>query len=154
MVQLAGEAEQGGLIVGEHLLSFDSDSREVTSLIGSRCLDCGETYFPIVQGCTRCCSEDLEPTRLGAEGTLWSWTIQAFLPKEPYASGEDVETFKPYGVGYVEMACGVKVEARLTCANADVLSIGMPMKLGVVRYGESDQGESKYTYAFTPEEAV
>ena len=91
-------------------------------LIGSRCADCGEIYFPSAASCTRCRSTQLEPHDLGSSGVLWSWTIQGFLPKPPYNSGETADTFQPYGVGYVEMACGIKVESRLTVADPAALA--------------------------------
>lgn len=154
MVTIKSKNEFPSIIVGEELLAYEAQSGEIVGLLGSRCRNCNELYFPIVKNCTRCCSDKLEGINLGQNGVLWSWTIQGFLPKEPYSSGETVETFKPYGVGYVEMASGVKIEARLTCADAEILSIGMPMSLKLICYGKCGTGESLYTYAFAPEESA
>jgi len=115
-------------------------------LMGSRCTACGERYFPACRGCTRCCSTDLAPADLGGRGSLWSWTVQGFLPKAPYDSGETASDFAPYGVGYVELSCGLKVEARLT--EVEGLVIGMPMALVVVPYRKGSSGLQ--TYAFSP----
>ena len=120
-------------------------------LMGSRCADCAEHYFPPCRSCTRCLSLKLEPCDLGDRGLLWSWTIQAFLPKAPYDGGETPETFQPYGVGYVEMPSGIKVEARLTVADATQLHIGMPMVLTVAHYGASEREAAARTFAFEPE---
>lgn len=120
-------------------------------LIGSRCADCAEHYFPPARSCTRCLSQKLEPCELGDRGLLWSWTIQAFLPKAPYDGGEAPESFQPYGVGYVEMPSGIKVEARLTVADAAQLRIGMPMALTVAHYGSPERETAALTYAFEPE---
>lgn len=95
----------------------------------------------------------MEPYDLGSSGELWSWTVQSFLPKSPYNSGETAESFKPYGVGYVEMACGVKVEARLTTADPQWLEIGMPMMLQLVQYGRGPDGGPLTTFAFAPDQA-
>ncbi|MFC3608829.1 Zn-ribbon domain-containing OB-fold protein [Stutzerimonas tarimensis] len=130
-----------------HLLSQDADG---LVLRGSRCGRCGEVYFPPVDSCTACCNGEMEPLHLGAEGNLWSWTVQAFMPKSPFNSGETEADFSPYGVGYVEMPCGVKVESRLTSADPAGLRIGMPMKLELVRYGQRADGTPLYTYAFGP----
>ncbi len=124
------------------------------SLIGSRCADCGEVYFPSAACCTRCGSTRLEPHGLGSTGVLWSWTIQGFLPKLPYDSGETTENFRPYGVGYVEMACGIKVESRLTLADPAALRIGMPMALTIVAYRETGDGRHIGTFAFEPSPAA
>lgn len=130
-----------------HLIRLDQDGPR---LIGHQCRNCGEVYFASSSGCTRCLSTEMVPFDLGHEGTLWSWTIQGFLPKSPYNSGETELDFKPYGVGYVEMPSGIKVESRLTIADADSLNIGMPMELVLIPYGKTAAGESVFTYAFAP----
>lgn len=137
-------------LAGGHLLR---DGANGPSLLGSRCARCGEHYFPIVDTCTRCSGTELELCELGSEGRLWSWTIQAFLPKAPYNSGESEADFQPYGVGYVEMPSGVKVESRLTVADPAQLRIGMPMTLTLVQYGRNPAGEALHTYAFAPRAA-
>ncbi|WP_374479190.1 Zn-ribbon domain-containing OB-fold protein [Zoogloea sp.] len=120
------------------------------ALLGSRCRACGEVYFPASHGCTRCCTTDMESYRVGSEGKLWSWTIQGFQPKAPYNGGESEADFKPYGVGYVEMPSGVKVESRLTVADPALLAIGMPMILTLQAYRQVPGEEPVYTYAFAP----
>jgi uncharacterized protein len=117
-------------------------------LMGSRCADCGEPYFPPAAACTRCLSRHLQPAEIGDRGTLWSWTVQAFLPKTPYDGGETPESFVPYGVGYVEMPSGIKVEARLSTADETRLRIGMPMRLELAPYGTA----GGLTFVFRPEE--
>ena len=119
-------------------------------LLGSRCRGCGETYFPQAHACTRCCATGLEIAELGDRGTLWSWTVQSFLPKPPYNGGEDAASFKPFGVGYVQMPCGVKVEARLTTADPQVLRVGLPMRLRLEPYRRTVEGQAIHTYAFAP----
>ncbi len=136
-------------ITGGHLVHKEGG---VTRLIGSRCCQCDEKYFPHVNSCTRCCSSELQPFDLGGSGLLWSWTVQSFLPKPPYNSGETAESFEPYGVGYIEMPCGVKVEARLTTADPQCLEIGMPMTLLLIQYGHRPGGEPLTTFAFTPDQ--
>lgn len=127
-----------------HLLKTTPDGIE---LLGSQCNHCGEVYFPKTNSCTACCREDTREYSLGNSGVLWSWTVQSFLPKAPYNSGETPENFTPYGVGYIQMSSGVKVESRLTVADPKVLKIGMPMRLIVIQYGT---GQLLSTYAFAP----
>lgn len=131
-------------VICPHVALRDGD-RPV--LMGSRCADCDEFYFPPAASCTRCLSRTLQPAEIGDRGTLWSWTVQAFLPKSPYNGGETPETFTPYGVGYVEMPSGIKVEARLTVADEARLRIGMPMRLALATYGVS----GRHTFVFEPE---
>jgi uncharacterized protein len=121
-------------------------------LRGSRCAACAEVFFPVAALCTRCGARNLAELDLGGAGTLWSWTIQAFPPKTPYDGG-GAEGFVPYGVGYVALPSGLKVESRLTTADPKRLRIGMPMRLVLERYGSDAAGTPLLTYAFEPADA-
>lgn len=118
---------------------------EEPQLIGSRCRDCGVVTFPAQPSCPACTSVSVEERLLGRTGTLYTWTVQGFRPKPPYAGPEE---FEPYGVGYVELPGEVRVEARLTTADPARLRIGMPMELVVVPFGD------RLTYAFAPADGV
>lgn len=119
-------------------------------LIGGRCADCGSVTFPQPPSCARCGSVDVERHLLPREGTLWTFTTQGFLPKEPYAGGETVETFQPFGVGIIELGDEVRVESRLTVADPEALDFGMPMELVVVPFRTEDDGTEVVSYAFAP----
>jgi uncharacterized OB-fold protein len=92
----------------------------------------------------------MERRLLPCRGTLWTFTTQEFLPKEPYAGGETAETFRPYGVGIVELGDEVRVEARLTEADPAALKIGMDMELVIVPFRVDGDGTEIVTYAFQP----
>lgn len=119
-------------------------------LIGGRCTACGSVTFPQPPSCARCGSTEVERHLLAREGTLWTFTTQEFLPKEPYASGETMETFRPYGVGLVELGGEVRVEGRLTTADVDLLDFGMPMEVVVVPFRTDPDGTEVMTFAFAP----
>jgi len=123
---------------------------EQPQLIGGRCADCAAVTFPVQESCPRCGTPDMERHLLPTRGTLWTWTTQDFLPKEPYASGETPETFRPYGVGLVQLADEVKVEARLTESDPAKLHIGMEVELAIVPFRTDDDGTEVVTYAFAP----
>jgi uncharacterized OB-fold protein len=116
-------------------------------LIGGRCAGCAAVTFPVTPSCARCGSTEIEHHLLPRRGTLWTFTTQEFLPKEPYATGETHETFTPYGVGMVELGGEVRVEGRLTEADVTKLRIGMEMEVVVVPFGDD-----VVTYAFAPAE--
>jgi uncharacterized protein len=115
-------------IDGELFTSRDGCPR----LIGSQCAGCGVVTFPRQPSCPKCASLDVAERLLGWQGTLWSWTVQCFPPKSPPYSVADPDAFQPFGVGYVELPDGVRVEARLTEADPARLRIGMPMELTVI----------------------
>ena len=115
-------------------------------LVGSRCGDCAAVTFPAQRSCPQCTSEATEGHLLAGTGTLWGFTIQGFPPKSPYLAAD--APFVPYGVGYVELAGEVLVEARIVATSPDELRVGMPLRLVVVPFHTSDTGEELLTYAF------
>jgi len=128
-----------------HVMVQDEHTHQ---LIGSQCRGCGEVYFPSCRNCTRCSGVEFEPYWLGSSGSLWSWTIQSFLPKSPYDSGESELDFKPYGVGYVEMPSGIKVESRLIVDEDRPFAIGARMELTLEPYRTDAHGQRWVTFAF------
>jgi uncharacterized protein len=119
-------------------------------LIGGKCPACEAVTFPIQGSCARCGSVDVEQHLLPRRGTLWTFTTQEFLPKEPYAGGETIETFRPYGVGLVQLGDEVRVEGRLTEADPARLRIGMEVELVVVPFRVDPDGTEVMVFAFAP----
>lgn len=119
-------------------------------LIGGKCEACGAITFPRNPSCPRCGRPDMIEHLLPRRGTLVSFTTQDFLPKEPYNSGETDETFKPYGVGLVQLGDEVRVEARLTEGDPAKLQFGMDMELVVVPFRIEKDGTEVMVHAFAP----
>jgi uncharacterized OB-fold protein len=124
--------------IAEGLFTWPSDAPQ---LVGGRCADCGAVAFPRPASCARCTSERIDEHLLASSGTLWSWTVQRFQPKEPYLGPEP---FEPYGVGYVDLDGEVIVESRLTTADPTELAIGQRLELVVVPFAGA------LTFAFAP----
>jgi uncharacterized OB-fold protein len=125
-------------------------------LIGGSCPACGTTTFPAQRSCPRCTGTRMQAVPLATTGSLWSWTIQAFEPKPPYAADPP---FTPYGVGYVELATEdgrgtVLVESRLTEASPERLEIGAPMRLTFIPLRRDAAGATVITFAFEPARAA
>ncbi len=123
---------------------------EEPQLIGGRCTSCAAVTFPKTGYCARCGSVDVEEHLLARRGTLWTFTTQEFLPKEPYAGGETAETFTGYGVGMVELGGEVRVEGRLTTIDLDVLRIGMEVELVIIPFRTDPDGTEVLSFAFAP----
>ena len=119
-------------------------------LIGGRCTSCEAVTFPHQGSCARCGSVGVDQHLLPRRGTLWTFTTQEFLPKEPYAGGETLETFRPYGVGLVQLGDEVRVEGRLTQADPQQLRIGMEVELVIVPFRTDPDGTEVLTFAFSP----
>ena len=120
------------------------------ALLASRCKQCGVASFPVAQSCMACSGQDVVVEELPGRGTLWTWTVQQFMPKTPYRSNETAQTFKPYGVGYVELPGGVRVEGRLTENDPQKLRIGMPMEVVFEPYRTEDNGDEVISFFFKP----
>ena len=133
--------------IAEGLFTWPADEPR---LIGSKCSACAEVAFPAQQGCPACSANDSETIELSRRGRLWTWTVQNFVPPPPYAG--DPAEFTPYGVGYIELPEGVRVEARLTENDPDRLKIGMEMELVIERFKDDDEGRELMTFAFSPVE--
>lgn len=119
---------------------------DTDGLVGSQCSKCSEYFFPQVTSCANCSSDKINPVALGSRAQLWSWTIQSFLPKAPYNSGETAEDFSPYGVGLVQLDCGLIVKTRLRIG-ASKFDIGEPVTLEIVPFNTSGDGPA-HTFQF------
>ncbi len=122
---------------------------EQPQLIASRCLDCGEVTFPRQSSCPACTADATEEILLSRRGKLWTWTVQRFPPPAPPFVG-DRESFVPFGVGYVELPEGIRVEGRLTENDPGALEIGMDMELVIEKFAEDEEGHELMTFAFQP----
>jgi uncharacterized OB-fold protein len=133
--------------IAEDLFSWPSEN---PALLGSRCKNCGIATFPVADSCLACSSQDMEREELPRRGTLWTWTVQQFMPKTPYNSGETMETFKPYGVGYLELPGGVRVEGRLTENDPEKIKIGMEMDVVFAPFRTEENGDEVISFFFKP----
>lgn len=144
-------AEQ--VLVADGVFTWPGDEPQ---LIGSHFPESGVTVFPRADACPKTASRVSEDVLLPRRGTLWSWTIQGFPPKNPpYIGTESPKDFVPYGVGYVQLddpdhGGGVIVESRLTVNDPAQLEIGMEMELVVIPFAIDAQGREVLTYAFAP----
>jgi uncharacterized OB-fold protein len=135
--------------VAEGLFTWPSDAPR---LIGAQCARCGLVGFPAGPPCLRCGSDQASQKLLADRGTLWTFTTQNFRPPSPPYDGADTaESFRPYAVGYVDLAGEVMVEARLTEPGPDRLAIGQQMRLTVVPYTVTPDGTEVLTFAFAPD---
>jgi uncharacterized OB-fold protein len=91
---------------------------------------------------------------LATRGTLWTWTSQEFLPKEPYAGPETEADFAGYLMGFVELPDGVRVVTRLTGLEKHEVKIGMELELVILPFTVDPDGTEVLAYAFRPVEEV
>jgi uncharacterized OB-fold protein len=114
-------------------------------LLGGRCRTCGAVAFPKPGGCARCTGVEIDDHRLATEGTLWTFTVQAFPLKPPYDGPPE-----PFGLGYADLGGEVLVEGRLTESDPARLAIDMPVRVVPHVYTTDPDGTDVVTYAFEP----
>ena len=134
--------------ITDGLFTWPSDAPR---LLASRCTKCGNHVFPTQRDCPKCSGDSTEIVELGARGTLWTWTVQSFIPKSPpFAGDTDAATFRPFGVGYIDIEGKLLVESRLTVSDPNELAIGQTFELVIDPLYTNDAGEEVVTFAFAP----
>ena len=91
-------------------------------LLGSRCEECGEHFFPKRAVCAKCLSERVVDAELGPRGTLYSYTFVHF----PLFGSMRVEHVG-YGVGQVDLPEGPRVQLPLAGKQEDY-RVGMTLE--------------------------
>lgn len=127
--------------IADHLVDIRPDGEPV--LLAGRDRSDGRLVFPLPSDLER-----FDRVELPNRGRLWSFTIQRFRPKSPPYAGP--AAFQPYAVGYVALGDTLIVESRLTGVAFDDLQIGMALRLTLEPF-VLETGETRLTYAFTPE---
>jgi len=113
-------------------------------LLGGRRKSDGKYAFPLPQGGDAAL---YDPVELASEGTLWSYTVQRFRPKTPYA-GPDGAAFRPYAVGYVELPGQIIVESHIATDDFNALKIGLPVRLTLIPFRQDPDGTQVMIYGF------
>src|SRR3979411_976043 len=117
---------------------------------GSVCKSCVAVAFPAAASCARCASAEVEIIELPRRGHLWTWTVQRFMPKAPYRSSETELTFRPFGLGYIELPGALRVESRLLENDPAKLPIGAEMECVLYTHLIAPYGPRLLNYAFAP----
>jgi uncharacterized protein len=105
---------------------------EPPALLGGHCPVCKQYYFPRPKYC-RSCLGLVEETRVGSEGTIYSFTV--VRKKAPLGLP------LPYSIGYVDLKeTGLRVFCLLDPAALDILRIGLPVQLAVSTLGHDANG--------------
>lgn len=109
-------------------------------LIGNKCPACGQIYFPSKPFCLECFRESLQPIRLGAEGTLYSYTV---------AHMASAHSIPPYTAGWIDLDEGIRIFAPIKVDDGQELDIGMKMELTIDELWQ-EGGTSVTGYRYSP----
>ena len=89
-------------------------------LIGNRCEDCGQVFFPSRAFCFHCSSQRMESIKLGSRGKLYSFTT-SHMPSTHFQP--------PYTVGWIDLREGIRIFSPIKKTEGQELQIGMEMEL-------------------------
>jgi uncharacterized OB-fold protein len=117
-------------------------------LLGSRCTECSEVFFPRRAICARCLGDRLDPVEIGPRGRLHTWTYVHV----PLFGSRNAET-GGYGVGQVDLPEGPRVQAVLAGGPGD-FRIGMEMELELETLRTTKEGDEVVIFRFGPREAA
>jgi len=124
--------------------SLTGGSPEHLHLLGSRCDQCGQVFFPARKNCPQCLREDfLKPTSLSDTGTLQAFAVANVAPP-----GFSV----PHAQGYVDLGDnGPRIFSLITDYEDPLrLQIGAEMALKIVKLGKDKENRTMVGYRFRP----
>ncbi len=128
----------------EGLYSIPDSSEEEPSLIGSKCIQCGEVYFPkrLRDFCVHCQKTGIEEIKLNVQGVISNFTIAIQGPAGGFYKGA-----VPYAYGFVDLPEGVRIQTQFS-GNLNKLQIGEKVGLVLEKIAEDDQGRDIISYMF------
>lgn len=108
-------------------------------IMATKCIECGEIYFPPQTNCPECPNSGVEWIELSGEAILETYTIINVKPTS-------FSKYPDYVVAIGKLKEGVKVLSWLNIDDQKKIRIGMKIFLRVVK-----REENYYTYEFFPE---
>lgn len=116
---------------------------EEPALEGSRCPDCGDTFYPPRHVCLSCYREGLDRVALSRRGKLHTFTVARMsLPKALVTA--------PYVIAQVELPEGVIIPTVLTGIEPEEARIGMELELVVEKASTDADGNEVMAFKFRP----
>lgn len=120
------------------------ESGNAPVLIGNRCDTCGKVFFPKVDFCPQCLSENLGEKELSRKGTLYAYTITRI--KVAY-----FEPPYPLGIIFLEED-HLSILAPLIMDADEKLQAGTKMEMVIAPLWTEEDGTEIYGYKFKKSE--
>lgn len=118
-------------------------------LLGSRCLECDDQFFPPGFQCPNptCTAKQVEVVAFPRAGVLASYTVVRYPPPPPFVPSDP---FEPFAIAEVEFENGVQVIGPVPAADGLDLHIGSPMETIVDTYYTTEDGDDIVGWKFRP----
>ena len=126
-----------------------AETAEGPRLLGSRCAGCETPYFPRSPVCHNpdCAESKMADAVFGPRGKLWSCSIQNYPPPPP---AKYDEPYKPYALGVVDLADGLRVMGRVHTDAPESVQPGAEVELVLEPLCHEDDGSELITWMFRP----
>lgn len=113
------------------------------NLIGSKCLQCGEVFFPMRVICPKCRRKGkLEDIKFSGNGKIHSYSII-------HTPTDEFKNISPYAVAIIELEEGAKITSQIVDCDTENIEIGQEVELVFRRIrAEGDEGVISYGYKF------
>lgn len=111
------------------------------NLIGSKCSECGNVFFPSRVICPECRRKgNLEPFQFSGKGKIYSYSIIR-------SPSDEFKKIAPYAVAIIELEEGAKLTSQLVDCDVDSIEIGDPVEM-VFRKISEDGEDGVISYGF------
>jgi len=127
----------------EGIFRLPSGPDEEPALIGSRCQNCGDHFFPKRHICLSCGQEEIEETTLSRRGKIWTYTVARQTPPASLMQA-------PYVIVVVQLAEGAMVQAVLSDCDPEAVHVGMEVEMVLEKMGTSAEGSDLMAFKFKP----
>jgi uncharacterized OB-fold protein len=139
---MEGNAKKGQVPIKSGLFPWPLPEDGSARLIGSRCQQCGQGYFPKRLQCPECREKGpMEEIALNPSGRLYTYTIVRQAPPGFQA---------PYATALVDLPEGVRLFARLTESDPSRIRIEGPVELTFGPIAKDKEGNEIISYLFKP----
>jgi uncharacterized OB-fold protein len=128
--------------------TIPEDPDEAPKFLCTRCLDCGEHFFPRRAICAKCLSEKTAEVECDGRGTLYSYTFVHI----PLFGSTNIEHVEGYGVGQVDLPEGPRLQLPLAGKQGDFV-IGQQLRAELDKLRDDDAGRDVMIVRFRPVEA-
>ena len=113
------------------------------ALVGCRCPDCGDTFYPPRTICLSCYHEGLDRVALSGRGTLHTFTIARMALPGAFVKA-------PYVIARVQLPEGVIVPTVLDDVDPESVQIGMELEMVVEKVKSDAEGNDVMAFKFRP----
>ena len=128
--------------INERLFTLPETDKE-PFLVGAKCTNCGEVFFPVRPRCIICFGEVMEEVALSKQGKVYTYSI--IHNATPGYTGP-----LPYAVAAVELEEGIVILSPMTQFDFSKLKVGMPVELVFEKLFTNEAGQDVISFKFRP----